>query len=198
MKLNLAAKHFGETHVLGEIHLSVAPGETVAIAGPSGVGKSTLLRIIAGLDTDFDGTITGVARPAIVFQEPTLLPWRTAADNIALVTGASPDRVAAHLDEVGLGASAHHFPRQMSLGQQRRLALARAFAADPDLLLLDEPFVSLDPDLVAEMLDLTERLLAGRAIATILVTHSVAEARRLASRRHVLEGRPASLRPLDP
>ena len=196
MDLDLQEKRFGDVAVLGPIRFSLERGETLAIEGRSGIGTTTLLRIIAGLDRTFAGRVSRADRPAIVFQEPTLLPWRTALQNITLVTGASPARAGAALAEVGLAGLEDRFPAQLSLGQQRRLAIARAFSAEPDLLLLDEPFVSLDPALAEDMLRLTERLLRDHPVAAILVTHSTDEARRLATRRAVLEGRPARLRPL--
>lgn len=197
IEIDLTSKRFGDRLILGPLRLSVAAGETLSIAGPSGVGKTTLLRILAGLDTDFEGRLRGAARPAIAFQEPTLLPWRTALENMTLVTGISDVRGEALLKDVGLEGMSHLFPGQLSLGQQRRLSLARAFAADPDVLFLDEPFVSLDPGLLEDVILLTERMLAQRKIGTILVTHSTAEARRLATRQAILEGSPAQLRYVD-
>jgi len=191
--VDIREKRFGKTPVLGEVRFSLTAGQTLAISGPSGVGKSTLLRIVAGLDHDFAGRVRGASSTAMVFQEPVLLPWRSALANVTLATRVPPALAAAGLEEVGLGDLADRFPGQLSLGQQRRLALARALAASPDLLLLDEPFVSLDPDLVEEMLSLTERLLAARDVATILVTHTESEARRLATRFARLSGAPAYL-----
>jgi NitT/TauT family transport system ATP-binding protein len=175
-------KAFGAHVVLEDLAFSVAAGETLAILGPSGIGKSTLLRIVAGLDRDFDGEVRAPERIAMAFQEPTLLPWRTALQNLTLVTGVAPAEAEEALAAVGLAGRGGVFPRQLSLGQQRRLALARAFVTRPELLLLDEPFVSLDPPLVAEMLALTEALIARARPATLFVTHNAAEAERLASR----------------
>ncbi len=191
ISLRLGAKWFGPRQVLGRIALDVAPGEAVALTGPSGAGKTTLLRILAGLDRDFEGTLTAPKRIAMVFQEPTLLPWRDARANITLATGAAPALAEQLLGEVGLAGRGDAFPGKLSLGQQRRLALARALAAEPELMLLDEPFVSLDPALVEEMLELTARVLARRKAASVLVTHSRAEAERLAGRILVLGGDPA-------
>jgi NitT/TauT family transport system ATP-binding protein len=193
IRIDIRGKHFGATPVLGPLELMLEAGETVAVTGPSGIGKSTLLRIIAGLDADFDGDVTRTDRIAMAFQEPTLLPWREARRNITLVTGASASAADAALAEVGLGGMETRFPGQLSLGQQRRLSLARALSAAPELLLLDEPFVSLDPALAAEMIALTAALLARRRIAAILVTHDMTEAGRLAGRILRLDGHPATL-----
>jgi ABC-type nitrate/sulfonate/bicarbonate transport system ATPase subunit len=175
-------KAFGPNEVLRDVAFEVQLGDTLAVVGPSGVGKSTLLRIVAGLDASFEGEVRRPDRTAMVFQEPTLLPWRGALDNLTLTTGVDAAGAEAALAEVGLAGRGGLFPRQLSLGQQRRLALARAFARRPELLLLDEPYASLDPALVEEMLALTERLIAATRPATLFVTHSAAEAERLATR----------------
>jgi NitT/TauT family transport system ATP-binding protein len=193
MSVAITAKRFGDAEVLGKMVFGIEAGETVALIGRSGVGKTTLLRILAGLDGDFAGAVTRPGRVAMVFQEPTLLPWRDARANITVTTGADPAVADGVLAEVGLAGLEARFPGQLSLGQQRRLALARAFSAAPDLLLLDEPFVSLDAAMVEEMIALTEALLARRRIATILVTHDMREARRLAGRILRMEGSPARL-----
>ncbi len=187
------SKSIGITPVLGRVAFQVGAGETLAVVGPSGVGKTTLLRVLAGLDTDFVGQVKVPERRAMVFQEPALLPWRSALQNLTLTTGVAEDMAREALGEVGLGDFADRFPGQLSLGQQRRLSLARAFSAAPDMLLMDEPFVSLDGSLVEEMLSLTARLLASRAISTVFVTHAIAEAQRLATRIVRLTGNPAIL-----
>jgi NitT/TauT family transport system ATP-binding protein len=171
----------------------VRAGETVALTGRSGVGKTSLLRAVAGLGGDWDGAIDAPARVAMVFQEPTLLPWRSAEANIRLTTGASAERARAALASVGLSGREGAFPNALSLGQQRRLSLARAFAADPDLILLDEPFVSLDRETAGAMMDLFVRLQAQTGTAALLVTHVEAEAERLATRILRLQGSPATL-----
>ncbi|PTW42408.1 ABC transporter ATP-binding protein [Rhodovulum kholense] len=195
IRLHLLSKRFGPAEVLGRIDLQIAAGETVALLGPSGIGKSTLLRIVAGLDSDFEGRVERPGRIAMVFQEPTLLPWRTALQNLRLVhPGLSRAAAQDMLARVGLTDKGRAYPGQLSLGQQRRLALARAFAGQPQALVLDEPFASLDPETAEAMLALTERLIAEARPATLLVTHARAEAERLASRIHVLDGQPAVLR----
>ena len=193
MRLDLRAKSFGTRPVLGALTLEVAAGERVALLGPSGIGKTTLIRIVAGLDRDFRGRLDVPERLAMVFQEPTLLPWRTALLNVTLPTGADRDRALGLMAGVGLAGREGAYPRQLSLGQQRRLGLARAFAARPQILLMDEPFASLDAATSARMLDLTARLLEDSGAGLILVTHDPAEAARLSARPLMLTGSPATL-----
>ncbi len=192
--LDIPGRAFGDRAVLGPVSFRVGPGEVLAILGPSGAGKTTLLRIAAGIDDGATGEVRRPDRIAAVFQEPTLLPWRSVLRNLTVVHPGLTERAArAMLDRVGIGAEAGLFPGQLSLGQQRRLAIARAFAGRPELLLLDEPFVSLDPATAEAMADLTAELIAETRPATILVTHSRAEADRLATRQMTLTGRPAVL-----
>ncbi|KAA2311761.1 ABC transporter ATP-binding protein [Puniceibacterium sp. HSS470] len=196
LSVDITEKSFAGAVVLGPMSLAIGRGETVAVLGQSGIGKTTLLRIVAGIDTAFTGAVARPARVAMVFQAPTLLPWRSVAQNISLVVpGLTTDAVEQALEKVGLGGRGAAFPGQLSLGQQRRLALARAFAGRPDLLILDEPFVSLDAETAEAMVALTEALLAEVRPATLLVTHAPAEARRLADRVMMLAGRPAGLSP---
>jgi predicted ABC-type transport system involved in lysophospholipase L1 biosynthesis ATPase subunit len=135
----------GKLQVLGELAFSLGSGQVAALVGPSGCGKTTLLRIVAGLDLDFEGDVALPAhgRLGMVFQEPRLLPWRTVEQNVRL---AAPEAtgLGTLFQTLGLGAHRDHYPGELSLGLARRVALARAFAVEPDLLLLDEPFVSLD------------------------------------------------------
>lgn len=193
ISVDIVSKSFAGTQILGRISFTLDPGETLAVVGPSGIGKTTLLRILAGLDTDFTGTADIPERRALVFQEPTLLNWRNALENIILVNGIDEDGARRALAEVGLDQYSDRFPGQLSLGQRRRLSLARAFSSKPDFLLMDEPFVSLDPELVEEMLRLTERLLASRPTATVFVTHAMEEAARLATRIVRLDGHPSTI-----
>ena len=179
--------------VLGPVALELRAGETLALTGPSGVGKTTLLRVLAGLEGGYSGTVDRPARLAMVFQEPTLLPWRSLTQNLTLMLGITAEQAEAALAEVGLGGRGKDVPGQLSLGQQRRLALARAFAAQPDLLLMDEPFVSLDARLADEMMTLFEKLRGARSVATLVVTHDMGEARRLGQRILRLSGSPATL-----
>jgi NitT/TauT family transport system ATP-binding protein len=181
-------------HVLGEITFVLANGEVAALVGPSGCGKTTLLRIIVGLDRDFDGSVALPAhgRLGMVFQEPRLLPWRTVEANVRLAAPlASEASLSALFATLGLTEHRNHYPGELSLGLARRVALARAFAIEPDLLVLDEPFVSLDAALAerlrAELIELVSR----RPTTTMLVTHSVEEAVGLADRVFLLSPSPA-------
>lgn len=196
VQVDIRAKRFGRVQVLRDIAFTVARGETVALVGPSGIGKSTVLRIVAGLDRAYDGTVRRPGTIAMVFQEPTLLPWRSALQNLTLIHDGLSDHAARDmLARVGLEGRGDAFPRALSLGQQRRLALARAFAGAPDLLIMDEPFVSLDPDLADQMLGLTQQLIAEHRPATLFVTHARSEATRLGARVLELRGSPATLVP---
>ena len=180
--------------MLGELAFSLGNGEVAALVGPSGCGKTTLLRIIAGLDNDFEGS---VALPAhgmlgMVFQEPRLLPWRTVEQNVRLAAPQATDAALGTLFQaLGLTAHRDHYPGELSLGLARRVALARAFAVEPDLLLLDEPFVSLDDALAARLRDELADLVNRRPITTLLVTHNVEEAIGLADRLLLLSLSPA-------
>jgi NitT/TauT family transport system ATP-binding protein len=201
LDVGIARKSFrsasgGALQVLGALAFSLGHGEVVALVGPSGCGKTTLLRIIAGLDRDFEGSIGLPAHGTLgmVFQEPRLLPWRTVELNVRL---AAPQATDAALDQLfetlGLTAHRHHFPGELSLGLARRVALARAFAVEPDLLLLDEPFVSLDDALAARLREELALLVNRRPITTLLVTHNVDEALGLADRLLLLSPSPTHI-----
>jgi NitT/TauT family transport system ATP-binding protein len=194
--------------VLQNIELTVRSGEFLCILGPSGCGKTTLLNIIAGLDRDFDGELT-IARPGnseasnsgslnigYVFQIPTLLPWRTVLENLRIVMNR--DQIARNLaetllDAMGLIEYRDAYPGTLSLGMSRRVALARAFAVEPDVLLMDEPFVSLDEDTAANLQDLLLELWNARNPTIIFVTHDSRESIRLAQRIIILSRGPSRI-----
>lgn len=187
----------GGTHqVLAPVKFALQSGEVGVLIGPSGCGKSTMLRIILGLDRDFDGHVArpSEARIGMVFQEPRLLPWRSVEQNVRL---AAPDVTEAKLSELfkilELEAHRSHFPGELSLGLARRVALARAFAVEPDLLVLDEPLASLDDALAGRLRDEVATLVASRSVMTLLVTHSLDDAIRLGDRLFFLSPRPARI-----
>lgn len=190
--------------ILANFELEVAAGQFLSILGPSGCGKTTLLRLVSGLDPDFDGRIelpvTGAGHApklAYVFQEPVLLPWRSVIENLHLVM--STDQIARGLagqllQAVGLGDVGNAFPGTLSLGMSRRVSLARAFAVEPDVLLMDEPFVSLDENTADRLRDLLAKLWAEKPATVLFVTHDSREAIRMGQRIVVLSrDKPTSL-----
>jgi NitT/TauT family transport system ATP-binding protein len=193
LKVDLHGLRYAGKPILGAINFTMSQGETLALAGPSGVGKTTLLRVIAGLEDRVDGVCAVTGCVGMVFQEPTLLPWRNLRDNLCITTGIDAEQAQKALRRVGLAGRDTDYPAQLSLGQQRRLSLARAFAIKPSLLLLDEPFVSLDPETVDEMMALFGELRRDHKVATILVTHVEAEAARLANRIVTMGGTPGQI-----
>lgn len=193
ISLDLQEKTFGAQLVLGQMRLWIEPGEVLGLSGASGVGKSTLLRILAGLDLRFSGRLDAPQNRAMVFQSPTLMPWRRVIDNITIPTQCRPEVAEAMLERVGLEGKARVWPGQLSLGQARRVAIARAFVGRPELLILDEPFASLDRERVQELIVLTGALIAETRPAVIFASHSEEELAALSTRRLHLEGRPARL-----
>ena len=188
-----------EMLVLKGVTFQVEPGSFVVLTGPSGCGKSTLLNIIAGLDKDYQGEIDyggGGERLAYVFQSPRLLPWRTVYENIALVLPPGDPRIANIpdlLQRVGLTEAAHAYPEMISLGMRRRAALARAFVLEPDFLLMDEPFVSLDNPTAQSLRELLVELWNRRPTTILFVTHDRAESVMLGTRILRLSGGSASI-----
>ncbi len=187
----------GGTHeVLSPVKFALSSGEVGVLIGPSGCGKSTMLRIILGLDPEFAGQVARPpdARIGMVFQEPRLLPWRSVEQNIRLAAPDASDGKLAELFKIlELDAHRNHFPGELSLGLARRVALARAFAVEPDLLVLDEPLASLDDALAGRLRDEIATLVASRPVMTLLVTHSLDDAIRLGDRLFFLSARPARI-----
>jgi NitT/TauT family transport system ATP-binding protein len=187
----------GEQHdVIAGVCFALGAGEVGVLVGPSGCGKSTMLRILAGLDHDFQGRVSrpAGARIGFVFQEPRLLPWRSVEENVRLVAPLADEAKLSTLFEIlELNTHRNHFPGELSLGLARRVALARAFAIDPEFLILDEPLASLDVALAARLRDQIAMLVDGRSVITLLVTHDMDDAVRLADRLFLLSPRPARI-----
>lgn len=196
MSLEVAIRslRFGGTEVLGEIAFSLAPGERAALFGPSGVGKSTLLSAVAGLNDRYEGRIERAEPIAMAFQSPRLLPWRTLARNLTIaVPHATEAEARAALAEVGLEEAADRHPEKTSLGMQRRAALARALLVRPKLLLMDEPLVSLDEASALTMRGLILKTLDLTGATALIATHDRREALALADRALALGGAPARI-----
>jgi ABC-type nitrate/sulfonate/bicarbonate transport system ATPase subunit len=195
------ARPQGGLTAIEDLRFEVAENDFVCILGPSGCGKTTMLNLVAGLGRDFRGEISlgGAAakrRLAYVFQTPRLLPWRSVLDNLTLAAGGDPAvraKCLALLAEVGLAGFEDAFPAQLSLGMQRRAALARAYAVDPGLLLMDEPFVSLDEATAMRLRLLLLGLWRERPATVLFVTNDVREAIQLGQRILVLSPSPARL-----
>jgi sulfonate transport system ATP-binding protein len=199
VRISVAAKDFGDRQVLRAIDLTLADGEVLAIVGRSGAGKTTLLRLIAGLDRAFSGGIDVEGPIGMVFQEPRLLPWRRTIENVALALPGSPRqpenlrRAADALAQVGLAGEGDTFPRALSGGMARRVALARALVVGPRLMLLDEPFASLDAATADQLRQMVAEIWRQHRVSVVLVTHDVREAMTLADRIIRLEGQPATI-----
>lgn len=217
---NLSKTYADGTRALDDVVLDVSQAEIVALIGGSGCGKTTLLRLIAGLDRATAGRVTldgeAIEKPhpgvGLVFQEPRLLPWLSVAENVGFGLADLPkaerqERVAHALERVGLAEHAGRWPRELSGGQQQRVSIARAFVANPRVLLLDEPFSALDAftrkDLHGHLLALWDEVRP----TVLIVTHDVNEAVALADRAVVMRPKPGRLdetvildlpRPRDP
>lgn len=185
-------KRFGAHTVLNGIDLSVSDGGFVALVGESGGGKSTLLRILAALETADEGTIEVSPPVSVAFQDARLLPWRHVWENVVFGQKGSHsalrNRALAALAEVGLAARADAWPGTLSGGEAQRAALARALIGEPAVLLLDEPFGALDALTRLRMQGLLLRLWERHAFTVVLVTHDVDEALTLADRVAVIAG----------
>ncbi len=183
-------KYYDGNEVLGGVDFQVCPGDRIGILGPSGVGKSTLLKIIAGIVAPDSGTVTNQAqRIGYVFQEPRLLPWKTARENIALGLIArnvskkeARGKADQMLEQIGLGGFGKYFPNELSGGMVQRVSLARAFAIEPDILLLDEPFSALDAGFKEVMMSLLEDLVQACDTTVLYVSHSPEEVVRIANK----------------
>ena len=196
LRVTIDSKAFGGRPVLSGVRFTAGPGEVLALLAPSGTGKTTALRITVGLDRVFAGS---VARPAgrigAMFQEPRLLPWLSVAANIGLVAPElSCEAVEELLTEVDLAGQGDLLPKQMSLGMARRAAMARAISVKPSLLVLDEPFASLDPSLAARLAAAVTRQARAFGATVLIATHDLDQALAIADRILVLAGTaPATL-----
>ena len=202
LRVDIAEKTFRSAEgvtitALRDLSFEIRRGEFACLLGPSGCGKTTTLRILLGLDKEFSGSFQlpegGTDRIAAVFQEPILLPWRTVEQNVRLALPRAGRN--ANLDELfdslGLAGMRTLFPAELSLGLARRVALARAFATEPAVLFLDEPFVSLDENTAERLRHLLLSVWSAKPTTALMVTHNLREALMLSDRIIVLSPRPA-------
>lgn len=210
MRVENLSKSYGEIEILKGIDLEVAPGEIIAIVGPSGVGKTTLLRSLSGLTDLTAGSVTvgedvvkgPVREIGLVFQDyrGSLMPWMRTLENVAFplegkgVAKAQREEIARNcLADVGLEHAAHQYPWELSGGMQQRVSIARTLAYDAHILLMDEPFGSLDAQTKLVLEDLVIDLQRRLGISVILVTHDIDEAVYMSDRVVVLNGKPAGV-----
>jgi NitT/TauT family transport system ATP-binding protein len=201
-------KRFGKLEVIKGFSGEMARGELVALVGPSGCGKSTLLHLVAGLEKPTAGKVTADGRAitepgpkrTLVFQEHALYPWLTLVDNVAMALelqgsskGQAREQAKGWLDRVNLSGFESYYPHQVSGGMRQRTALARAFIASPEVLLLDEPFGALDALTRMALQDVLRELIEEHRPTVLLVTHDVDEALYLADRVLVFSNRPAKV-----
>ncbi len=184
--------------VIKDLQLNLLNNEFVCLVGPSGCGKTTLLNILAGLDSKFSGHTSlsdsqKAPKVGYVFQNPRLLPWRTVQENIELASEAKIETLGFLLESMGLATERNTFPAHLSMGMSRRVSIIRAFAMDPDLLLMDEPFVSLDPPTARQAQQLLIDLWSKRPHKILFVTHDLREAITLADRLVFLNSNPMSV-----
>lgn len=223
LKVRIRRKTFPgrQADVLQALDFDAGAGEFVALVGPSGAGKTTILNLVGGLDRDLEGEIRMNDRPlserqlhpvryGYMFQEPRLMPWLTVEDNVRLVLDGednAAERARQLIREVELDGSERAFPSQLSGGMQRRVALARAFAVRPSLMLMDEPFISLDVPTATRLREQLMTLWAELRPTVLFVTHDLREALSVADRVIFLSGSPARVvkelrvelpRPRDP
>lgn len=204
VSLSYESVQAGTIRALDSVSFRLERGESLSILGPSGCGKSSLLSLISGIRAPSSGEILyrgkPVQRPSrervIIFQNHALFPWKTARENIAFVLRARrfPGDLAReslrYLEMMGLAKFAESYPRELSGGMQQRVGIARALAADPEILLLDEPFAALDSLTRGRVLEELTGLLQGLKKTLVLVTHSVEEAIFLGTKVLLLSGRP--------
>jgi NitT/TauT family transport system ATP-binding protein len=187
-----------DNRALSDLAFTMPSGQFTCVVGPSGCGKTTLLSIVAGLDRDFEGAVRrgGDARIGFVFQTPRLMPWLTARDNVRLALDPPPraeGRAEELLRAMNLGGQLDSYPGHLSGGQQRRVALARAFVTQPELLLLDEPFTSLDAPTAQQLRDSLLALWGRHRPTVLFVTHDLREALSLADRILFLSAAPGRI-----
>ena len=195
LKVNNLKKTYDGLNVIDDISFELAENEVTAVIGPSGCGKSTMLNIISGLETDYQGVVTRTNHKlGYVFQEDRLLSWMTVYQNIRCVHKKGDEtEIQTYIDAVGLKGFENYYPDHLSGGMRQRCAIVRAFYYGGKLLLMDEPFKSLDYNLRLEMLDVLKSVRKVQESSILFVTHDIDEALTIADRILVLSKRPAAI-----
>lgn len=200
LRLTNVSRRFGAVEVLQEISLEIEQREFVAVVGPSGCGKTTLLNLLSGYDQPSSGAVERHGNVRMIYQADGLFPWKTVRENIALglrhlhSEDERRQQIEGMVHLVELEGFEHHYPYQLSGGMRQRVELARALAGNSDILLMDEPFSSLDYLARLRMRQELARFLRELPRTVVLVTHDIEEAAQLADRVVVLSGRPAQIR----
>ena len=200
VRLTDVSVNFGDVSVFNGFSLEIRRGELVAIVGPSGCGKTTLMNLVSGFLKPSRGQVAIQGRTRAIYQQDGLFPWLTAEENIALGLGHVREegerrrQTEEMIGLIGLGGFERHYPHQLSGGMRQRVELARALMGDTDILLMDEPFSSLDYLTRLRLRQELARMLAERPRTVALVTHDIEEAAQLADRVVVLSDRPAAVR----
>jgi NitT/TauT family transport system ATP-binding protein len=193
LRVRNVKKSYGRLKVIDGVSFDVEEGDFVCLIGESGCGKTTLLKMIAGIEDADEGEIVFTkSRIGFVFQDDRLLPWRTALKNVMFgleVMDMELEKAKKALELVGLGGFENYYPKQLSGGMRQRVGIARALAIEPDLLLMDEPFASLDAQTRERMQEELLKIISRKTV--VFVTHSIDEAIYLADRIIVLSPRPA-------
>ena len=185
IRFHHVSKYFKKLKVLDDINFEIKEGERVLIFGPNGIGKTTILKIIAGILVPDKGSVEAKGTIGYVFQEPRLLPWKTALENVNLVL-QNREKAIEWLKKVGLKDFENYYPNNLSGGMKQKVALARALAIEPEILLLDEPFSNLDFRAKNEVLSLLKRILSKNKATIVYVTHDTKEVSNFINRVLVL------------
>lgn len=196
MDLNSISFSYNGDSILKDFSLSIPSNKVLAILGPSGCGKTTLLRLIAGTIDPIEGNIQGISgNLSYIFQEPRLLPWMNLIENVEFPMKDKKNNRALHyIQEMGLGDHIKKYPSQLSGGMTQRVSIARAFAFDSDLILMDEPFKGLDLQLKVNTFNLFNKLISKEKRTAIFVTHDIKESLILGDRIVVLEDKPVKIK----
>ncbi|MBT1247644.1 MULTISPECIES: ABC transporter ATP-binding protein [unclassified Thermosipho (in: thermotogales)] len=192
LKIENLNKSFGSLKVLENIEFKIKRGEKITFLGPSGCGKTTLLRIIAGLEKYSGKVKKSFKKIGYIFQEPRLIPWKTVYENLKFV-GKDDQKIKEVLISLDLFQFKDYYPAKLSGGMNQRINLARALIVEPEILLLDEPFSSLDIHIKWKLINDINAQIKKRKITTILVTHDIKEAISLSDRILILSNRPAKI-----